>query len=41
MSPGVVVFVVAMAAGMMVHDAWQQSRLTAQRDRQLASATDG
>jgi len=41
LSPGVVVFVVAMAAGMMVHDAWQQSRLTAQRDRQLASATDG
>src|SRR3954454_12487175 len=41
LSPGVIVFVVAMAAGMVAHDAWQQSRLTAQRDRQLASATDG
>ena len=41
LSPGVMVFVVAMAAGMMAHDAWQQSRLTAQRERLLASATDG
>jgi len=41
LSPGVIVFVVAMAAGMVAHDAWQQPRLTAQRDRQLASATDG
>ena len=41
LSPGVIVFVVAMAVGMMAHDAWQQSRLTAQRDRQLAGATDG
>jgi uncharacterized membrane protein YedE/YeeE len=41
LSPGVIAFVVAMAAGMMAHDAWQQSRLTAQRDRQLAGATDG
>src|SRR6188472_2185694 len=41
LSPGVIVFVVAMAAGMMVHDAWQQSRLTAQRERLLAGATDG
>ena len=41
LSPGVIVFVVAMAAGMVVHDGWQRSRLTAQRDRQLASATDG
>jgi uncharacterized protein len=41
LSPGVIVFVVAMAAGMIAHDAWQQSGLTAQRDRQLASATDG
>src|SRR5207253_10860469 len=39
LSPGVIVFVVAMAAGMMVHGAWQ--RLTAQRERQLAGATDG
>jgi uncharacterized membrane protein YedE/YeeE len=41
LSPGVIVFVVAMAAGMAAHDAWQQSRLTAQRDRLLASAADG
>ena len=41
LSPGIIVFVVAMAAGMMAHDAWQQSRRTAPRDRQLASVTDG
>ena len=41
LSPGIIVFVVAMAAGMIAHDAWQQARLTAQRDRTLASATDG
>lgn len=41
LSPGIIVFVAAMAAGMMVHDVWQQRRPTAQRDRQLASATDG
>jgi uncharacterized protein len=41
LSPGIIVFVAAMAAGMIAHDAWQQSRLNAQRDRLLASATDG
>ena len=41
LSPGIIVFVVEMSAGMMAHDAWQQSRLTAQRERLLASATDG
>ena len=41
LSPGVIVFVAAMAAGMVLHDTWQQSRLMAERDRQLASATDG
>src|SRR5215470_9411279 len=41
LSPGVIVFVVAMAAGMVMHDAWQHSRLMAQSDRQFASATDG
>src|SRR3954451_3609046 len=41
LSPGIIVFVVAMAAGMMAHDAWQQTRLTVQRDHMLASATDG
>src|SRR4051794_31578540 len=41
LSPGVFVFVVAMAAGMVAHDAWQQSRMTAQRENLLAGATDG
>lgn len=41
LSPGIIVFVVAMAGGMMAHDGWQQRRLTTQRDRQLAGATDG
>ena len=41
LSPGVVVFVVAMASGMMLHDTWQPSRPTSQRDGQLASAADG
>jgi hypothetical protein len=41
LSPGVIVFVVAKAAGMIAHDAWQQSRLTARRERLLASAADG
>lgn len=39
LSPGVIVFVGAMAAGMIAHDFWQQARLTAQRERVLA--TDG
>jgi len=38
LSPGVIVFVVAMAAGMIAHDIWQQARLTAQRERVLAAA---
>jgi hypothetical protein len=41
LSPGVVVFVVAMAAGMALHDFWQRSRLTARRDSTFANATDG
>ncbi|MFG3595451.1 DUF6691 family protein [Bradyrhizobium sp. RDI18] len=41
LSPGIIVFVAAMAAGMIAHDAWRQSRLAAQRERLLASATDG
>ena len=41
LSPGVIVFVVAMAAGMIAHDGWQQSRLTVQRERLPASAADG
>ena len=41
LSPGVIVFVVAMAAGMIVHDTWQQARPTAQREHLLAGAADG
>ena len=41
LSPDVVVFVVAMAVGMVIHDVWQKSRLEARRDSPLASATDG
>ena len=41
LSPGIIAFVMAMAAGMMAHDGWQQARLTAQRDRLLAGTTDG
>jgi uncharacterized protein len=41
LSPGVVVFVVAMAVGMILHDVWQDWRAMAERDRELASATDG
>jgi len=41
LSPGVVVFVAAMAVGMALHDVWQDWRAMAERDRQLASATDG
>lgn len=41
LSPGILVFVVAMAAGMLLHDLWQRSRPVAPRERQLASATDG
>ena len=41
LSPGVIVFVGAMGAGMIAHDIWRQARLTAQRERPLASATDG
>ena len=39
LSPGIIVFVGAMAAGMKAHDTWQQAR--AQRRPQLARATDG
>lgn len=41
LSPGIIVFVVAMAAGMAVHDVWQKSRLAVQRSNPLAGATDG
>jgi uncharacterized protein len=41
LSPGVIAFVVAMAAGMALHDVWEKSRLTMRRDSPLASETDG
>lgn len=41
LSPGVIVFVAAMAAGVVVHDAWQRSRLTAERERPIGKPADG
>jgi len=41
LSPGVIVFVVAMAGGMLVHDIWQTSRPALRRDGPIASAADG
>ena len=41
LSPGVIVFVVAMAAGMVFHDLWQKSQPAIQRSNPLAGATDG
>ena len=40
LSPGVLVFVVAMAAGMMLHDVWQAARPNARLEGALAD-TDG
>ena len=41
LSPRVVVFVIAMAAGMVTHDVWQKRRLTMRRDKPLAATADG
>jgi uncharacterized protein len=41
LSPGVIVFVVAMAGGMLIHDFWQMSRPALRRDSPVASAADG
>jgi uncharacterized membrane protein YedE/YeeE len=41
LSPGITVFVVAMAAGMILHEFWSKSRATVQRDNSMAAATDG
>jgi hypothetical protein len=42
MSPGVIVFVAAMAGGMLVHDIiWQTSRPAIRSDSPVASAVDG
>src|SRR5258708_20700416 len=41
LSPGVIVFVVAMAGGMFIHDIWQAPRPAIAPEIRLASATDG
>ena len=41
LSPRVIVFVVAMAAGMMLHDVWQSRRLSMRREGAVAAVTDG
>src|SRR6266545_23005 len=41
LSPRVVVFVVAMAAGMVLHDVWQKRRLMLRREETLAATADG
>jgi uncharacterized protein len=41
LSPGVILFVAAMAAGMLLHEVWQRSRSLVRRDKPLASAADG
>src|SRR5271169_5453044 len=40
LSPGVIVFVIAMAIGMAAHDLWQ-SRAARPSEQKLATATDG
>jgi len=40
LSPGVIVFVIAMAIGMAAHDLWQ-SRTARHIEQKLATATDG
>jgi uncharacterized membrane protein YedE/YeeE len=41
LSPRVVVFVVAMAVGMVLHDVWQKRRLLMRREGAVAAAADG
>jgi uncharacterized membrane protein YedE/YeeE len=41
LSPRVIIFVVAMAAGMVLHDFWQQRRLMTRREETVAAAADG
>jgi uncharacterized protein len=40
LSPRVIVFVIAMAAGMVLHDAWQKRRLMISREA-VAAPADG
>jgi hypothetical protein len=37
----VIVFVVAMAGGMILHDKWQASRPALRRDEPMARVADG
>jgi uncharacterized membrane protein YedE/YeeE len=41
LSPRVIAFVVAMAAGMLLHDLWQSRRLTVGRAPSVAASADG
>jgi uncharacterized protein len=41
LSARVLVFIIAMAAGMLLHNAWQKRRLTPRREGALAAAVDG
>src|SRR4051794_22849489 len=41
LSPGVIVFVVAMAGGMILHGKWQASRSALRRDEPMARVADG
>jgi uncharacterized membrane protein YedE/YeeE len=41
LSPGVIVFVAAMAGGMVIHGLWQRSRSMPPQEGPLARATDG
>ena len=41
LSPGIIVFVGAMALGMILHEFWSKSRASAHRDNSMAAAADG
>src|SRR5882672_2857458 len=41
LSPGVIVFALAMAGGMVLHDKWQASRPVVRRDKLVVRAADG
>ena len=41
LSPGIILFIVAMAAGIAARDAWGASRPLARSDSRLSRATDG
>lgn len=41
LSPRVIAFVIAMVAGMVLHDFWQKHRLTIRYKATLAAAADG